>query len=127
MYNANEKPVNTSDAITLPVDSKKYIGKSFTDNVKAIYYMKDKKIPRKAKLKILLAKKYGVESRFNSSLAVPVPTTLLLPLEKSIRPKAEAILLFAPSKGIYTGSEKRMRSPKSANTATNPFHSPTSL
>ena len=31
MYNANEKPVNTSDTITLPVDSKKYIGKSFID------------------------------------------------------------------------------------------------
>ena len=31
MYNANEKPVNTSDVITLPVDSKKYIGKSFID------------------------------------------------------------------------------------------------
>lgn len=44
-----------------PIDYE-FIGKSFTDNVKAIYYMKDKKIPRKTKFKIKLAKKYGVES-----------------------------------------------------------------
>lgn len=44
-----------------PIDYE-YIGKSFTDNVKAIYYMKDRKIPKKAKLKIKLARKYGVES-----------------------------------------------------------------
>ena len=44
-----------------PIDYE-FIGKSFTDNVKAIYYMKDRKIPRKAKIKIKLARKYGVES-----------------------------------------------------------------
>ena len=44
-----------------PIDYE-YIGKSFTDNVKAIYYLKDRKIPRKAKIKIKLARKYGVES-----------------------------------------------------------------
>lgn len=44
-----------------PIDYE-YTGKSFTENVKSIYYAKNKKIPSKAKIKIKLAKKYGVES-----------------------------------------------------------------
>lgn len=44
-----------------PIDYE-WIGKSFTDNTKAVYYEKDRKVPKKAKIKIKMAKKYGVES-----------------------------------------------------------------
>lgn len=44
-----------------PIDYE-FIGKNFTENIKAIFYEKEKKVPRKAKLKIKLAKKYGCES-----------------------------------------------------------------
>lgn len=44
-----------------PIDYE-YIGKSFTENLKSVYYQRDKKIPSKAKIKIKLARKYGVES-----------------------------------------------------------------
>lgn len=44
-----------------PIDYEN-IGKGFTDNLKAIYYDKDKKTPLKATIKIKLAKKYGPES-----------------------------------------------------------------
>ena len=44
-----------------PIDYE-WIGKSFTDNTKAVYYEKNRKVPKKAKIKIKMAKKYGVES-----------------------------------------------------------------
>lgn len=44
-----------------PIDYE-WIGKSFTDNTKAVYYEKNRKVPKKAKIKIKIAKKYGVES-----------------------------------------------------------------
>ena len=44
-----------------PIDYE-WIGKSFTDNTKAVYYEKDRKVPKKAKIKIKMARKYGVES-----------------------------------------------------------------
>lgn len=44
-----------------PIDYE-YVGKSFTDNLKAIYYEENKKIGKKAKMKIKLARKYGSES-----------------------------------------------------------------
>lgn len=43
-----------------PIDYE-WIGKSFTDNTKAVYYEKNRKVPKKAKIKIKMAKKYGVE------------------------------------------------------------------
>ena len=44
-----------------PIDYE-WIGKSFTDNTKAVYYEKNRKVPKKAKIKIKMARKYGVES-----------------------------------------------------------------
>ena len=44
-----------------PIDYE-WIGKSFTDNTKAVYYEKNRKVPKKAKIKIKMAKKYVVES-----------------------------------------------------------------
>lgn len=44
-----------------PIDYE-YIGKSFTDNMKSIYYEKGREISKKTKLKIKLARKYGVNS-----------------------------------------------------------------
>lgn len=44
-----------------PIDYE-WIGKSFTDNTKAVYYEKNRKVPKKAKIKIKMAEKYGVES-----------------------------------------------------------------
>lgn len=44
-----------------PIDYE-YVGKSFTENLKSVFYEKGRKISKKAKLKIKLAKKYGCES-----------------------------------------------------------------